>query len=299
MGAFDAVAARYDELWTRTPIGRLQRDAVWRRIDPLLHPGDSILDMGCGTGEDAVHFMGAGVRVRAIDASAEMVRIARGRGVDATQLTIEELDHVSGCFDAVISNFGALNCVAGLDAIRTKCSGTELTEWGGPPGPQPAPWPAWAGRGRPARTRASAPQVDVPAVTNVSTELARLVRPGGYLAICVMSRFCLWETAWYLSKGQARKAFRRFNGNDASSSLGIQVFYPSVRQIERSFHPEFRLVNWYGVGIAVPPSYVSGRSDRTLTKFAEFDRHTEGLPLIRAVSDHRLLIFERSPVGQL
>jgi hypothetical protein len=37
-----------------------------------------------------------------------------------------------------------------------KCSG----KWGGPPGPQAAPWPAWAGRGRPARTRASAPQVE-------------------------------------------------------------------------------------------------------------------------------------------
>lgn len=243
MGAFDSVAARYDELWTHTPIGRLQREAVWRRLDPLLRPGDSILDLGCGTGEDAVHYMGAGIKVHAIDASSEMVRIACSRGVDATQLAIEEIEHVQECFDAVISNFGALNCVDALGAIR-------------------AP-------------------------------LARLVRPGGHLAICVMGRFCLWETAWYLSKVQPRKAFRRSSRNGVASSIGMRVFYPSISQIEQVFQANFQLVDWHGVGIAVPPSYVTGVSNGTLARLAAFDRRVEHLPLWRALSDHRLLIFER------
>ena len=81
--AFDRLASRYDELWTSSPNGRVQREAVWRRIDGLFRPGDHILDLGCGIGDDAVHFMSRGVEVLGIDASAEMVRIARSRGVEA------------------------------------------------------------------------------------------------------------------------------------------------------------------------------------------------------------------------
>jgi ubiquinone/menaquinone biosynthesis C-methylase UbiE len=59
--AFDRIAARYDEFWTCSPVGRLQREAVWRRLDKLFNDGDALLDLGCGTGEDAVHFMRNGI----------------------------------------------------------------------------------------------------------------------------------------------------------------------------------------------------------------------------------------------
>ena len=112
--AFDGLAPQYDQLWNHATIGRLQREAVWRRLDPLFRPGDSLLDLGCGTGEDSLHFAERGVKVRAIDASCEMVRVARSRGVDASVLPIEDLDRIAGRFDGVISDFGALNCVADL-----------------------------------------------------------------------------------------------------------------------------------------------------------------------------------------
>ncbi len=96
--AFDRIASQYDALWTRSAIGRCQRDAVWRWLDPLIRSRDRILDLGCGTGEDALHMMKAGAEVCGIDASAAMVRIARERGVDARQLPIEALPALSGRF---------------------------------------------------------------------------------------------------------------------------------------------------------------------------------------------------------
>src|SRR5262245_30980733 len=81
--AFDRLASRYEELWSSSPNGRVQREAVWRRIDGLFRTGDNILDLGCGIGDDAVHFMSRGVNVVGIDASEEMVRIATERGVEA------------------------------------------------------------------------------------------------------------------------------------------------------------------------------------------------------------------------
>ena len=81
---FDRIAADYDALWTTTPIGRAQRNLVWREMDALFHPGERILDIGCGTGEDAAHFAARGVQVYATDASPAMVQVARARGVTAT-----------------------------------------------------------------------------------------------------------------------------------------------------------------------------------------------------------------------
>jgi cyclopropane fatty-acyl-phospholipid synthase-like methyltransferase len=111
------IAATYDTVWTTTPVGRAQRDLVWRDVDPLFHPGQRILDIGCGTGEDALHLMSRGVTVYGTDASAEMVEVARSRGAIAVVYRAEDLAEIGGEFDGAISNFGALNCVKDLDAV--------------------------------------------------------------------------------------------------------------------------------------------------------------------------------------
>jgi ubiquinone/menaquinone biosynthesis C-methylase UbiE len=241
--AFDQLASQYDRLWTRSTVGRLQREAVWRHIGNLFQPGQSVLDLGCGTGEDALRLMEAGLRVRGIDASGEMVRISRDRGVDAISLPIENCGLLDEQFDAVLSNFGALNCVEDLASLRRL--------------------------------------------------LARLVRPGGYLAICIMGRFCLWETVWALLRRQPGKAFRRWRSS-VVSSLGIRVFYPSKRRLESAFHPQFTLVGWSGIGLSVPPSYVTGLSNGLLQNLDAVDRRTAHWPILRGLCDHRLFIFTRN-----
>jgi ubiquinone/menaquinone biosynthesis C-methylase UbiE len=241
--AFDTLAARYDELWTRSAAGLHQRRAVWRHIDPLFQPGETILDIGCGTGEDALHFTDAGLDVRAIDVSPQMVSIARARGVHATVMPAEDLDRMQGSFDGVVSNFGVLNCVAGLNTI--------------------------------------------------GQSLARLIRPGGYLGICILGRFRLWETAWYLLHGRPRKAFRRWKGENYSSSLGIRVSYPAVKQLQEGLRPHFELHRWCGIGFATPPSYVRGFSPKIVNLLSSIDGRLAHLPVLRALADHRLFLFVR------
>jgi len=242
--AFDQIAPQYDQIWTRSAVGRLQREAVWRHIGVLFERGETVLDLGCGTGEDALGLMGAGLRVRAIDASSEMVRIARDRGVDAEVLSIENCVLLNDTFHAVLSNFGALNCVEDLESL--------------------------------------------------AEPLARLIRPGGYMAICIIGRFCAWETAWALLRGQPAKAFRRWR-KSVISSLGIRVFYPSRRRLEAAFRPKFTLVKWCGIGLFVPPSYVTGLSAGLLGKLDAFDRRVAHWPLLRGLCDHRLFVFVRNP----
>src|SRR5215467_2913644 len=86
--AFDSIAQRYDDLWTCSPIGRLQRAAVWRCLDALFQRCNSVLGLGCGTGEDALYLMKRGIHVSAIDTSPRMVHIARASGANARVLRI-------------------------------------------------------------------------------------------------------------------------------------------------------------------------------------------------------------------
>jgi SAM-dependent methyltransferase len=118
---FDAIAARYDALWTHSVTGRLQRRAVWRALDGLFRPGERVVDLGCGTGEDALWLARRGVAVNAVDGSPAMLRIAARRAreealdgrIRCTQADIARFAP-SGRWDGAISDFGALNTIADL-----------------------------------------------------------------------------------------------------------------------------------------------------------------------------------------
>jgi SAM-dependent methyltransferase len=117
------MARAYDRQFTHTAIGRLMRDAVWARCAARFAPGSRILEMNCGTGEDAAWLAQQGIRVLATDASSEMIEIARGKldaqprcaGARTARLAWEELGTLDEApFDGALSNFGGLNCVADL-----------------------------------------------------------------------------------------------------------------------------------------------------------------------------------------
>ncbi|HEX4164305.1 MAG TPA: class I SAM-dependent methyltransferase [Bryobacteraceae bacterium] len=129
--AFDAIAGNYDRIWSETSIGLAQRSAVWRELDVLFAPGDFVLDLGCGTGVDALHLQAAGISVYGIDSSPRMVEVSQSHGVNACCLSIEHLDKLEMQFNGAISNFGALNCLPSLNAVaerlaRLVCSGGRL-----------------------------------------------------------------------------------------------------------------------------------------------------------------------------
>jgi SAM-dependent methyltransferase len=126
---FERLAPRYDESWTDTPVGRAQRNAVWRVVDRLFHAGDRVLDIGCGTGEDTIHLASLGAQVHAIDASPAMVAQARARGVAAQVLRAENLGQLTGPFDGALSIFGVLNCVPDLAPVARALA--ELVRPGG------------------------------------------------------------------------------------------------------------------------------------------------------------------------
>jgi len=98
--------------------------------------GEHILDLGCGDGQLTQRIAASGAHVVGADASAEMVAVARSRGVDAVQAPAELLPYPDSQFDAIFSN-AALHWVRDQDAMMAqvhrvlKPGGRFVAEMGG------------------------------------------------------------------------------------------------------------------------------------------------------------------------
>ena len=257
---FDAIADRYDEIFTTSKIGQAQRAAVWRKLERAFRPGDRVLEIGCGTGVDACFLADRGITVVACDSSPQMITVATRRvkengkhsSVHLRLLAAEDIAEMrdTASFDGAFSNFGALNCIRDLDLL----------------------------------------------VRN----LGILLKPGATALLCLMGPCCLWEISWYLMHGNPRKAFRRLSCGEVTGHLteqtSVGVYYPSVRKLARIFAPEFRLKSFKGIGVSVPPSYLepwANRFPRLLRLGTRVDSVLGQSPGFRALADHILLTFER------
>src|SRR5438045_2397977 len=125
--AFDTLAADYDASFTHTRLGAALRALVWRRLPRVFRGCARLLELGCGTGEDAIELARRGHHVTALDASAEMIGVARAKAdgagcgdrIEFHVLPAEALGALpmSSRFDGVFSNFGVLNCVGDVGAL--------------------------------------------------------------------------------------------------------------------------------------------------------------------------------------
>lgn len=123
MTAFDALAGAYDAQFTTSIIGGMMRRAVWARCAARFSAGMRVLEMNCGTGEDALWLAQRGVQVLATDVSTAMLQVARDKAAASSRsesarfqrLAWEQLETLDeGTFDGMLSNFGGLNCVSDL-----------------------------------------------------------------------------------------------------------------------------------------------------------------------------------------
>jgi len=105
-----AMAEAFDTLRFSGPIGRLVAETQEQAIESFLPDvaGKTILDVGTGTGRAALALAARGATVTGVDASAEMLAVARRRAADAKLAVtfvggdvhgLEFADHV---FDAVV-----------------------------------------------------------------------------------------------------------------------------------------------------------------------------------------------------
>ena len=257
--AFDSVAADYDGPRGNNALIQDMRDEMWRWLDATFAPASRLIDIGCGTGLDAIRMARLGHQVTATDWSPGMVQRTQDRAareglqarVQAIAVGAQRLGCLedAGSYDGAYSNLGPLNCAPDLAEVSRAC--------------------------------------------------ARLLKPGGALVFSVIGRVCPWEIAHYLRRLRWARVKLRFARGFVPVSMNqhtIWTHYYRPREFYRAFQREFALSHFRGLCVAVPPPYLSWlreRHPRWHDRLWRLDRRVAGWPLLRNIGDHFLIVMSR------
>jgi SAM-dependent methyltransferase len=258
--AFDSIAESFDDRFGGWLSVAAQRRAVRRELADAFPVGSRVLELGGGTGEDALWLASLGRHVLLTDASPGMVSVSARKGADVPHFraevaaaerigTLADRGVVDpGELDGAFSNFAALNCVSDL--------------------------------------------------SQVARGLARLIRPGGQLLLVLFGPLPPGEVLVQALRGRPRAGLRRLGRGEVSARLNGHSFtvrYHRPGAVRRAMEPYFRPVSRVGVGVLVPPSDAEpwiSRHPRLLAMLEGVDR-VLSRPLA-LLGDHVLYRFERT-----
>jgi SAM-dependent methyltransferase len=255
LNAYNAIAAGYD--------AQVQGDAWMRRTlhahyARVFAPGMRVLDVGCGTGIDAIELARRGISVTAIDFSVEMIAQLRAKlsassetiRLDAHVLAIEDLGELRGeRFDGLISAFAGLNALDNLSGFASDA--------------------------------ANLLKPDGRAILHVLNRFS-LWEWCGYV----------WHRDWTLARQVGKRPTRTFTIG------GVPVPHRAyfARDLYREvFSPHFALQDVYGLGALRPPHTVRRIPSSVVQALESLDLRTGHWPLLRDAGRFCVLDLQRLP----
>lgn len=260
---FDILAGTYDEDFVESLIGQAQRRISYKWLRSLLagKTGLQVLEINCGTGTDAFWFAGLGHYVTATDASPVMIKKAQQKEAMA-HLPLQP-NFQTCAFDALHSTFPGQQ----FDCIVSNFAGLNC--------------------------------VSPAAMKNLSKQLYDLILPGGYLAVVLFGKYCLWDTLYYLLKAQPAAAFRRWRNKEVLVSLSPEVqqpvYYYSTKAFARLMAP-LQLIKKKPVGLCIPPSWLEAymqQHRRFFQTLVQWEETLGGVSLFSGLADHSFLLFKK------
>jgi ubiquinone/menaquinone biosynthesis C-methylase UbiE len=263
--AFDEAAQNYDALYQGNRVMAWMRQESLAALQEAFPPGSHLLEIGCGTGDEALTLARLGYSIVATDISPAMIETCRhkaeaqgSQGIDwrvvpAGQAGTLLAGYEPAAFDGAYASFGALNCEPELEPV--------------------------------------------------AATLARLLRSGARLVCSIMGRWCAWEIAWGLVHLRPRQAFRRL-GQDwigaglasPGGTLSVPVRYYTPGAFARAFKPHFRVHLARALPVFLPPPYLDHLLERhpaLLARLAGLERRWRDRFPFYLLGDHFLLVMER------
>jgi hypothetical protein len=253
----DSPKGSYDQR-TDTKASHWQRQQFQKVLGRYAHPGMHWLELGSGTGTDALWLANQGIEITCTEPHPWMFEQLQAKtssvaAIHALPLKAEQLDNLGQqVFDGVFSNFAALNCVEDLGTVAQALA---------------------------TRLKTQAPVV-----------LCLFNRQCGWeLALGLLQG---------LFRGNPERLGRRQGPQrlvEMQPGIEVSTFYHQPREILQAFEPWFRFESLVGMGIAVPPSgwILADRAP----KFFQFLHHLDmawgkGFGL-RSLGDHQIWCFTR------
>ncbi len=265
--AFDAVASAYDGVYGsegNAVMAWLRQESLALLLDAF-PAGSRLLEIGCGTGDEALFLARRGYTVVATDVSPAMAAQTHAKvrasgladRVTALSLPAGRLNALRPAqrFDGAYASFGSLNCEPDLSLVR-------------------------AG-------------------------LTPLLRPGAAFVCSVMARWCPFEVGWFLLHGRLRTAFRRLRhgwqsvpvaGADGTT-VRVAVRYLSPQDVARVFAPDFAVERAMSLPLLLPPPYLDPVFRRRRDLFARleaWERYLRERWPWRALGDHIALVLRKT-----
>lgn len=258
--AFDKTAPSMDTVVLRNPINAWMRQVNFSVLRKSFPAGCTLLELGCGTGEEARRLAEKGCRILAIDVSEGMVARARNKAES------------SGLRDRIIIQQGR---TADMEKIV-----------------QMSPWRTFDG------AYASFSLTYEPGLREICTSLHRILKPGALFICTLPNKIVLSEALIYGFQLRFRQVTWRFarplHREIEGHQLIIQAYRP--QEVVRSFDGLFRLRSLIGVPVFLPPVYLHpfyrrlGRGQRLLQRL---DSLLDSYYPWNHLGEHTLFIFQR------
>jgi len=236
--AFDRVAEAIETTALQNPVNTWMRKAARRELLSTFPPGAVLLEIGCGTGADAVFLAERGYRVAALDISDRMVELARDR------IAARDLE------PNVLIRRGRLN-----DVVE------ELLA---------SPWYPFDG------AYANFSLAYEESLQEVAETVRDLLKPGGWFVFTVPNKLCISEPAVAIARLHLGEVLGRFREprwvTIRGSSLRVHAYTP--RQVHRLLKGLFKIDGIAGLPVFLPPPYLYHSAFERLRETLEsFDDH--------------------------
>ncbi len=260
--AFDGVADNYDHHIFGNVINSWLRTVSIGLLKTIFKPGDTLLEIGCGTGTETLALAQAGMKIVACDISPRMIEVLKRKvsaaglsqavhpvyakpSMNLSNVIMSEIGRIY--FDGAYSTYGAVN-----------------TE---------------------------------PNLGGMFREIHSILKDDARLVLGVWNKYCLYEMAGYSLRLKPSLAFARLRNPVpvGKSRFCVTSNAFSIRSLNQYIKPYFKIKKVFGVVITLPPSNLTkyAPNGRALKLLEKFDLRLGSVFPINRLGDHFLGVYEK------